>query len=94
MMRFEMVKQPKTSQVSPLAFEKTFTEMAQNNEQGIYIAFSSQLSGTYQTAVMILDQVKETYPNFQNAPLSIRNVPRLGDWCHGSSPFSKCKYFL
>ena len=58
-------QQPKTSQVSPLAFEKTFTEMAQNNEQGIYIAFSSQLSGTYQTAVMILDQVKETYPDFQ-----------------------------
>lgn len=58
-------QQPKTSQVSPLTFEKTFTEMAQNNEQGIYIAFSSQLSGTYQTAVMILDQVKETYPDFQ-----------------------------
>lgn len=58
-------QQPKTSQVSPLTFEKTFTEMAYNNEQVIYIAFSSQLSGTYQTAVMILDQVKETYPDFQ-----------------------------
>ncbi|MBB6443514.1 DegV family protein [Bacillus benzoevorans] len=58
-------QQPKTSQVSPLTFEKTFTEMAQNNEQGIYIAFSSQLSGTYQTAVMILEQIKETYPDFQ-----------------------------
>lgn len=58
-------QRPKTSQVSPLIFEKTFTEMAQNNEQGIYIAFSSQLSGTYQTAVMILEQVKETYPDFQ-----------------------------
>ncbi|WP_071396810.1 DegV family protein [Bacillus tuaregi] len=56
---------PKTSQVSPLRFEKTFTEMAQNNEEGIYIAFSSQLSGTYQTAVMIRDQVKETYPDFK-----------------------------
>jgi DegV family protein with EDD domain len=39
--------------------------MAENNEDGIYIAFSSELSGTYQTAVMILDQVKEKYPNFQ-----------------------------
>ncbi len=58
-------QQPKTSQVSPLNFEKTFTEMAQNNEQGIYIAFSSQLSGTYQTAAMILEQVKENYPDFQ-----------------------------
>ena len=56
---------PKTSQVSPLDFEKTFTEMAQSNEVGVYIAFSSQLSGTYQTAVMIRDQVKESYPDFK-----------------------------
>ncbi|WML38763.1 DegV family protein [Neobacillus sp. OS1-2] len=56
---------PKTSQVSPLLFEKVFTEMAEKNEEGIYIAFSSALSGTYSTAVMILDQVKEKYPNLQ-----------------------------
>ncbi|MEH7546471.1 DegV family protein [Neobacillus vireti] len=56
---------PKTSQVSPLLFEEVFTEMAEKNEEGIYLAFSSELSGTYSTAVMILDQVKEKYPNFQ-----------------------------
>jgi DegV family protein with EDD domain len=56
---------PKTSQTSPLLFEEVFTNMAKNNEDGIYIAFSSALSGTYQTAVMILDQVKENYPDFQ-----------------------------
>ncbi|MGG1676610.1 DegV family protein [Neobacillus sp. NRS-1170] len=55
---------PKTSQASPLMFEEIFTQMAENNEDGIYIAFSSELSGTYSTAVMILDQVKEKYPNF------------------------------
>jgi len=55
---------PKTSQVSPLLFEEVFTKMAENNEDGIYIAFSSALSGTYQTSVMILNQVKEKYPNF------------------------------
>lgn len=55
---------PKTSQVSPLLFEEVFTKMAENNEDGIYIAFSSELSGTYQTSVMILNQVKEKYPNF------------------------------
>lgn len=58
-------KVPKTSQVSPLLFEETFTNMAENKEKGIYIAFSSQLSGTYQTAVMILNQVKENYPDFE-----------------------------
>jgi DegV family protein with EDD domain len=56
---------PKTSQVSPALFEKTFMEMAENNEEGIYFAFSSQLSGTYQTAVLMRDQVKETYPDFK-----------------------------
>jgi DegV family protein with EDD domain len=54
---------PKTSQVSPAVFEKYFTELAQNNESGLYIAFSSELSGTYSTAVMIRDQVKEQYPD-------------------------------
>jgi DegV family protein with EDD domain len=41
---------------------KKFTELAESNQSGIYIAFSSQLSGTYQTAVMIRDQVKEEHP--------------------------------
>ncbi|WP_053361856.1 DegV family protein [Bacillus sp. FJAT-27251] len=55
---------PKTSQASPASFKEVFTEMAVNKEQGIYIAFSSQLSGTYQTAVLISEQVKEEYPDF------------------------------
>lgn len=54
---------PKTSQVSPNAFKEAFTSMAEKKEKGIYIAFSSQLSGTYQTAVMIYEQVKEEYPD-------------------------------
>lgn len=54
---------PKTSQPSQLEFQKAFVELAKNNQQGVYIAFSSQLSGTYQTAVMVYDQVKEEYPN-------------------------------
>jgi DegV family protein with EDD domain len=53
---------PKTSQVSPESFLKKFTELAEKDEKGIYVAFSSQLSGTYQTAVMIRDQVIEDYP--------------------------------
>lgn len=52
---------PKTSQISPLLLEKLFTELAESGEPGIYPAFSSALSGTYQTAVMVRDQVKEKY---------------------------------
>ncbi|MFT9600097.1 DegV family protein [Mesobacillus sp.] len=55
---------PKTSQASPAGFKEAFTELAENKQDGIYIAFSSQLSGTYQTAVMIAEQVKEDYPDF------------------------------
>ena len=58
-------KLPKTSQVSPILFKQVFTEMAKNNEDGIYLSLSSQLSGTYSTAVMILNQVKEDYPDFK-----------------------------
>ncbi|MEI2663531.1 DegV family protein [Rossellomorea sp. LJF3] len=54
---------PKTSQVSPDLFLKKFTQLAESNQSGVYIAFSSQLSGTYQTAVMIRDQVKEDHPD-------------------------------
>ncbi|KGR80567.1 DegV family protein [Ureibacillus manganicus] len=55
---------PKTSQVSPEEFLVAFEQLAKNNEEGIYIAFSSNLSGTYNTAVMIATQLKEQYPNF------------------------------
>lgn len=58
-------KIPKTSQVSPTTFESVFTELAKQKQEAIYIAFSSELSGTYQTAMMIFEQVKEAYPDFQ-----------------------------
>ncbi|QCR31575.1 DegV family protein [Lysinibacillus sp. SGAir0095] len=56
---------PKTSQVSPEAFLNQFETLAKNDEEGIYIAFSSNLSGTYNTAVMIASQVRENYPNLK-----------------------------
>ncbi|RFU62164.1 DegV family protein [Peribacillus glennii] len=56
-------KSPTTSQVSPERFLKVFTALAQEKKQAVYIAFSSELSGTYQTAVMVRNQVKEEYPD-------------------------------
>ena len=56
-------KHPKTSQVSPELFLEKWKELAASGEDGIYIAFSSELSGTFDTAIMIRDQVKETNPN-------------------------------
>lgn len=54
---------PKTSQASPEVLLETWKEFAATNEDGLYIAFSSELSGTYNTAVMMKDQVKATNPN-------------------------------
>lgn len=56
---------PKTSQVSPEQFLKAFEQLAKDDEEGIYIAISSNLSGTHNTAVMIASQVREEYPNFK-----------------------------
>ncbi|WP_456271833.1 DegV family protein [Bacillus sp. AK031] len=55
-------KMPKTSQASPLLFQQIFMDLAKSGQKGIYVTFSSELSGTYQTAVMIRDQVKDEYP--------------------------------
>ena len=58
-------KQPKTSQASPEQFITLFEELAKSGEEGLYISFSSELSGTHNTAVMIRDQVKEEYPELK-----------------------------
>lgn len=53
----------KTSQISPQTFKTIFTSYAQTNQPLVYLAFSSGLSGTYQTAKMMETEVKETYPD-------------------------------
>lgn len=55
-------KTPTTSQVSPQTFKSIFTMYAESNQPLIYLAFSSGLSGTFQTAKMIENEVKEDYP--------------------------------
>ena len=54
----------KTSQVPASFFEEKFVEYAKNNDTVIYIGFSSELSGTYQVSVLVKEQLKEDYPNF------------------------------
>ncbi|NLX61327.1 MAG: DegV family protein [Tissierellia bacterium] len=56
-------KHYRTSQIPPNAFEKKFEEIAKNGESAIYIAFSSGLSATYQSAVLTRDSLKEKYPD-------------------------------
>lgn len=56
---------PGTSQVSPGDFIDYFTEQARQGNEVIYYSFTKELSGTYRTALMALDQVREEYPDFR-----------------------------
>ncbi len=53
----------KTAQIPPTAFKEEFEKLAKSEESVIYIAFSSGLSGTYQTSLMVRDSLKDQYPN-------------------------------
>lgn len=56
---------PKTSQVSPDEMLNAFEKLAKDGEEGFYIAFSSELSGTYGTAMMASEQIREEYPEMK-----------------------------
>lgn len=56
---------PKTSQVSPDEMLNAFERLAKDGEEGFYIAFSSELSGTYGTAMMASEQIREEYPDLK-----------------------------
>lgn len=57
----------KTSQVSLEIFLNAFEQLAKSGEEGIYIAFSSNLSGTCQSAFLAKNQLLETYPDLKLA---------------------------
>ncbi|MDC3417229.1 DegV family protein [Aquibacillus salsiterrae] len=58
-------KAPKTSQVAPHTFKEIFEKYAQQKQPCVYLGFSSGLSGTYQSAKMAEQEVKEEYPDFE-----------------------------
>lgn len=54
----------KTAQISPISFQEKFEEYARDKVSVIYVAFSSALSGTYQTSLFVKESIKEEYPDF------------------------------
>lgn len=54
---------PVTSQVNPVMYKEVFEEYAKQGKDVLYLCFSSGLSGSYQTAVMGANMVKEDYPD-------------------------------
>ncbi|UBR31913.1 DegV family protein [Bacillus sp. SD-4] len=53
----------RTSLPSLETFQEKFVSYAKESNPCIYLAFSSELSGTYQSSVLIKEEVKETYAN-------------------------------
>lgn len=54
---------PKTSQVRPADFYNLFKECLEKGDDFIYLAFSRVLSGTCNVAEMIINELKEQYPD-------------------------------
>lgn len=54
---------PTTSQVNVGQFEESFRRHAVNGDEVLYLAFSSVLSGTYQSSMIARDLVLEDYPD-------------------------------
>lgn len=56
---------PKTSQVNPMDAYNIFEKLCKNNDDFIYLSFSSKLSGTYSVCKNILDEFKEKYKDLK-----------------------------
>ncbi|HFI0143897.1 TPA: DegV family protein [Streptococcus suis] len=54
---------PTTSQVNVGQFEEVFEAVAKEGKEVLYLAFSSALSGTYQSGVIARDMVLDAYPD-------------------------------
>lgn len=67
-MLFEFIEKDRyitTSQVRAVDFEQTFIKYAKKGIKCVYLAFSSKMSGAYQTAKLVANDVKKKYPDFQ-----------------------------
>ena len=55
---------PKTSQINPERFSQEFERYISKDYDILYIAFSSALSGTYNSALIAREELLERYPGF------------------------------
>ncbi|MBQ8317695.1 MAG: DegV family protein [Lachnospiraceae bacterium] len=54
---------PVTSQVNPMTYRDLFEEIIKEGKDVLYLAFSSGLSGSYQTSKLAIDMLKDDYPD-------------------------------
>jgi len=51
-----------TSQITPLVFKEMFCKFLKEGKDVLYLAFSSGLSGTYNSARLVAEELSEMYP--------------------------------
>ena len=56
---------PKTAQISMSKFIEIFEGYAKQGDDCLYIAFSSELSGTYNTSLVVKNNISSEYPDFK-----------------------------
>lgn len=54
---------PSTSQINPETYMKHFEKYVKEGKDILYLSFSSGLSGSYQTSLLGVDLLKDTYPD-------------------------------
>ncbi len=59
----ERGEQPKTAQIPITELHNTFERAAKSGEPTVYLGFTSGLSGTFDTVLNVLDEVKASYPD-------------------------------
>lgn len=57
--------EPSTAQLQVSNLQETFKKAAENGMPAIFISFSSGLSGSYDVACLVRDQILEEYPDFE-----------------------------
>lgn len=57
--------EPSTAQLSVPQLTEVFTAAAEEGMPAVYLSFTSGLSGSYDAAVLVRDQILKEYPDFQ-----------------------------
>lgn len=58
-------KEPSTAQLSVPLLQDTFRAAAETGEPTVYLSFTSGLSGSYDVAMLVRDQILEEFPDFE-----------------------------
>ncbi len=58
-------KEPSTAQLSIPLLEQTFREAAEEGTPTVYLSFTSGLSGSYDVAMLVREQILGEYPDFE-----------------------------